>query len=295
MVDYSQIPFEELMERMRKVAERQRTAHRGGSHWIGTEGISPYGHSGSGLNGIRVGGKGYAGTARKVLGTPEYFHVDTGAPLNDDSMDAALQALKHLIDQHQETKLDVEKTVENTGRNAGILFPYFMKEKLDQTQVLLLLDNGGNSMRIHIRQVQQLFSKIKRRFTHDLKVYYFHNTIYDHVYEDEVRRKPFPLRKLLEYSPDYKVFVVGDAHMAPHELLSPHGAIESREESETPSIENWQALKQHFPHLAWINPIGEGYWNHTVASVIQQFIPMEPFTIRGLVNAVQKMNSIHRF
>ncbi|MGK5094428.1 hypothetical protein WDW89_20730 [Deltaproteobacteria bacterium TL4] len=290
-VDYAQIPLEELMERMKKVAAQQKSPHHGGSHWIGTHGVSPYGHSGHGLNGIRVGGASYAGSARKVLADPQYFHVDTDAHLTDDNMDVAFQALKHVVDHHLETKLDVEKTVQNTGKNAGILFPYFKKEKQDLTQVMLLLDNGGNSMVMHTRQIQRLFSKIKRRFTHDLKTYYFHNTIYDQVYEDESRRTSVALGKLLEHTPDFKVFIVGDAHMGPHEVFSPYGAIEHREESKTPSIENLQALRQHFPHMVWINPIDQKYWSHTVASVIQKIIPMEPLTIHGIVKAVQHMNS----
>ena len=35
----------------------------------------------------------------------------------------------------------------------------------------------------------------------------------------------------MENSPDYRVFIVGDSYMGPHELLSPYGSIEFREES----------------------------------------------------------------
>ena len=50
MVDYSKISLEELIERMKRVMEQQKTAHSGGGHWIGSHGFSPYGHSGQWMN-----------------------------------------------------------------------------------------------------------------------------------------------------------------------------------------------------------------------------------------------------
>ncbi len=295
MVDYSGIPLSELMERMKRVMEKQKTAHSGGGHWIGSHGHSPYGHSGSGLHGIRVGGPAHAGTARKVLGDPEFYPVDLDAPLSDDNMDAAIQALRDLQDFHPDRRLDVERTVEDCGRNAGIVVPQFLREQQDRTQVMLLLDNGGNSMWAHARKVQTLFSKIKRRFPNDLKTYYFHNAIYDQVYEDEARRKPVLLRKLKENSPDCRVFIVGDAYMGPHELLAPYGAIEFREESQTPGIVNLRELHQHFPYLVWINPTPKQYWNRTVASYIKELMHMEPLTINGILSTARYLNQVRHF
>ncbi len=295
MVDYSKSSLDELMDRMKRVMENQKTFHSGGGHWIGSHGHSPYGHSGSGLNGIRIGGSSHAGSARKVLGDPSFYPIDLDAPITDDNMDAAIQALKNLEEMHPDRKLDVKLTVEDTGRNAGIVLPHFLREQQDRTQVLLLLDNGGNSMWVHARKVQMLFAKIKRRFSQDLKTFYFHNAIYDQVYEDEARRKPVTLRKVMENSPDYRVFIVGDSYMGPHELLSPYGSIEFREESSTPGLENLKNLHEHFPYLVWINPTPKKFWNRTVATYIQQVIHMEPLTIKGIIEGSKYMNQIKHF
>ena len=295
LVDYSGISMEELLDRMKRVGEQQKTPHRGGGHWIGSHGHSPYGHSGQGIGGIRVGGAGHAGSARKVLGDPAFYPVDLDAPLSDDHLDAALQTLQDLHDSSDDRRLDVDRTVENTGRNAGIIVPHFLREQLDRTRVILLLDNGGNSMWTHARKVQSLFGKIKRRFPHDLKSYYFHNAIYDQVYEDEMRRKPVALRKLLEHSPDYRVFFVGDAYMGAHELLAPFGSIEYREESATPSVRNLKTLRDHFPYMMWLNPTPAPYWSRTVAPFIQEVMPMEPLTLHGIANAVRTFNQTRHF
>ena len=203
--------------------------------------------------------------------------------------------MKNLEDMHPDRKLDVKRTVEDTGRNAGIVLPHFLREQQDRTQVLLLLDNGGNSMWVHARKVQMLFAKIKRRFPQDLKTFYFHNAIYDQVYEDEARRKPVTLRKVMENSPDLRVFIVGDSYMGPHELLSPYGSIEFREESSTPGLENLKTLHEHFPYLVWINPTPKQFWNRTVASYIQQVIHMEPLSINGILETAKYMNQIKHF
>ena len=46
------------MQRMEEVMKQQQSKHSGGSHWVGTGGISPYGHGGAAKDGIRVGGSG---------------------------------------------------------------------------------------------------------------------------------------------------------------------------------------------------------------------------------------------
>ena len=150
-------------------------------------------------------------------------------------------------------------------------------------------------MWVHARKIQMLFAKIKRRFSQDLKTFYFHNAIYDQVYEDEARRTPVTLRKVMENSPEYRVFIVGDSYMGPHELLSPYGSIEFREESPKPSLENLKTLHEHFPYLVWINPTPKQFWNRTVASYIQQIMRMEPLSINGILEAAKYMNQIKHF
>ena len=150
-------------------------------------------------------------------------------------------------------------------------------------------------MWVHSKKVQTLFSKIKRRFPQDLKIYFFHNTIYHQLYEDESRRNPILLRKVIENSPKNRVFVIGDSYMAPHELLSPFGSIEFREESSTPSIENLKTLQKHFPYLVWINPTLKKHWNRTVAHYIQKVVKMVPLTINGILSAAKYFKEIKHF
>ena len=179
--DYTDIPLEELLERMRKVAEQQKRRHEGGDHWIGQYGRSPYGQNGAAQGGIRTGGSGGGKMARRVIGDPQFYPVDTKAILKDDNIDAALASLRGIEDETAEVLLDIPKTIKEGLKQGGIFLPY-EKEKITQkVQVILMIDNGGYSMHPYIKSVRKLFSKMKTRFAHDLKVYYFHNTLADAI------------------------------------------------------------------------------------------------------------------
>ncbi len=276
--DYSEIDMKELLERMEKVRRQQSDLHGGGSHWIGQGGISPYGFGGAAFGGIRVGGTGGGKMARKVIDDPRYFPVDLDKTIRDDNVDAALASLNGVIETSAQEELDIPVTITNGIKQGGLFLPEMKDIESEKMQILLLVDNGGYSMDPHIRSVTKLFRKMKTRFAHDLEVYYFHNTIYDEVYSDERRRLPYPIRKLVDHDPNYCLFIIGDAAMAPYEL--------------TPrSLESWNALKSKFKKIAWLNPEPISYWSHTLTTTyLSKLIPMYPLTPRGIERAVRKMN-----
>lgn len=278
MADYSDLSLEELLERMEKVREQQRTQHGGGSHWIGTGGISPYGHGGAAKNGIRVGGQGGGKMARKVMGDKNYFPIDRDALLNDNNVDAALASIKGVIEESASEKLDVPQTIKSGIKRGGLFIPELSSEKNEELKVIVLIDNGGYSMAPYVRSVQNLFRKMKTRFAHDLEVYYFHNTIYERVYTDERRSKSITIEKLLSHNKDYRVFFIGDAAMAPYELTRY-------------SIESIQAIVQKFKKSVWLNPEPLKYWPYTYTiQVMKELVPMFPLTPAGIERAVQAMN-----
>ncbi|MBL6447756.1 hypothetical protein JMN32_15665 [Fulvivirga sp. 29W222] len=279
MADYSDLSLEELLERMEKVREQQRTRHQGGSHWIGTGGISPYGHGGAAKNGIRVGGQGGGRMARKVMGDKNYFPIDRDTLLNDDNVDAALASIKGVIEESAIEKLDIPQTIKSGLKRGGLFIPELSSEKNEELKVIVLIDNGGYSMAPYVRSVQNLFRKMKTRFAHDLEVYYFHNTIYDRVYTDERRSKSITVDRLLMHDKSYRVFFIGDAAMAPYELNSV-------------SIHSLKAIAHKFKKSVWLNPEPLKYWPHTYTiQVMKQLVPMFPLTPAGIERAVRAMNS----
>lgn len=276
--DYRFVDLEELRRRMEKVMEQQTGEHSGGSHWIGTGGISPYGHGGAALGGIRVGGSGGGKMARQVFDDPQYYPVDVDATISDDNVDATLATLKGVLEETNDMYLDIPLTVKTGVKEGGLFLPIELEKINDKLQVILLIDNGGYSMDYYIRPVQTLFKKMKTRYSHDLETYYFHNTIYKYVYDDERRTNPIPIERLLGKDPNYRIFVIGDSAMAPYEL---HEG----------SIISWGRLSEKFNKMAWLNPVAEKHWAITfTTTILKQIIPMYTLTPRGLEKAISEMN-----
>lgn len=278
IADYSDLSLEELMKRMEEVMKQQKSKHSGGSHWVGTGGISPYGHGGAAKDGIRVGGSGGGKMARKVLGDSNYFPVDLDAVLNDNNIDAALASLKGIIEETAQETLDVKETIDKGLERGGLFIPEIKNETSDKLQVLLVIDNGGYSMHPYINAVQTLFRKMKTRFAHDMETYYFHNTVYRQVFIDSQRRKPMTIERFLSKDPNYHVFFIGDAAMAPYEL-------------DRNSLNTYSEIKEHFKKVAWLNPEPIKYWNGTLSTqIIKELLPMYPLTPKGIEKAVLEMN-----
>lgn len=278
MADYSDVSLEELLERMKKVRDQQNTKHGGGSHWIGTGGISPYGHGGAAKNGIRVGGSGGGKMARKVIGDKNYFPVEKDRIINDDNIDAALSSIKGVIEESSVEQLDIPVTIQSGLKRGGLFIPELTNEKSEKLQIIVLIDNGGYSMSPYIKTVQNLFKKMRTRFAHDLEVYYFHNTIGKVVFQDARRSKRMEVERLLQKDKNYRVFVIGDAAMAPYEL-------------DERSIQTWQAIRKKFKKTVWLNPDPVKYWHFTYTiQVIKKIIPMFPLTPNGIERAVREMN-----
>ena len=132
----------------------------------------------------------------------------------------------------------------------------------------------------------------------DLKVFYFHNCIYDWLFHDPYCRLPnytgtdYILRTL---DPEYRVTIVGDASMAPSELTRVGGIIEWELYNDKPGIDWLRRIRQRFEYSVWLNPIPKKYWEWTDGAYtikkISEIFPMEELTVEGLDKAVKKLRS----
>ncbi|MEM6766522.1 MAG: hypothetical protein AAF655_16425 [Bacteroidota bacterium] len=278
MADYRDIPLEELLRRMEEVAKQQKRNHRGGQHWIGQGGISPYGNQGAAAGGVRVGGSGGGKMARRVVGDKNYYPVDRKRILKDDTIDIALASLKGIEEESTDIILDIPKTIKEGVKQGGLFLPIEKEKKEQKIQVILLIDNGGWSMTPYIQAVTKLFSKMKRRFAHDLKTYYYHNTIYGGAYTDEQRFKYISIEKLLNFDKKHCVFVIGDADMAPYELSEG-------------SLADWRRLKNRYQKMVWMNPMRESLWRTGITlNILRQTVPMFMLSPEGIEKAVAHIN-----
>ena len=279
--------LDELRRQFEERLKEQKKRHDGGNRWIGTGGTSPFGNNGQNPNGLRVG-PGGGRSAMQVAEERRYQEYRKDIVLDVRQIDVALRGLRQLGRDGADEELDLDETVDETCRNAGDLELVFRPPRRNRAKVILLMDVGG-SMDPHAELASRLFTAASRagRFAR-FRSFYFHNCVYENVFEDAQFRKKVPVSELLSHSDrDEKLVVLGDALMHPAELLDPGGQIYFYASNRTPGLEWLRRLAGHFRRVAWLNPEPDRYWSGTTIEVVASVFPMWQLTLEGLAGAVR--------
>ena len=287
---FDRMDFDELLRELEKRLKEQTGQHDGGGYWIGRGGISPFGHSGSHPAGIRIGGESGGRRAIQIAQERRFRNYRSDLTLDVRQIKMALKGLRQLIRVGLEDELDLEETIGATAKNYGEIELVWRRSRKNAVKVLLLMDVGG-SMEPFALLCSQLFSAAHSS-THfkDFKYYYFHNCIYDNLYQDIERQEAISTDHLLRtLEPDYKLLLVGDARMGPWELMERYGAINYYERNETPGIVWLKRIAEHFTHCVWLNPDNPRFWIHPTVQLIGKLFPMFPLTLDGLGQAMKRL------
>ncbi|WP_373091031.1 VWA domain-containing protein [Zhongshania sp.] len=280
--------LDKLIEEFKKRLEEQKGRHAGGNKWIGTGGTSPYGHSGYNPEGIRIGGESQNKKAIKVWERRDFKNLDDSVELGTRNIKVALRRLRKFARTGAADELDINDTISSTAKNGGMLDLKMVPERHNAVKVLLFFDVGG-SMDPHIKVCEELFSAARSEFKH-MEYYYFHNYIYESVWDNNMRRHAERIQMLdilHKYSSDYKVIFVGDASMSPYEIVQPGGSVEHWNEE---AGEAWmRRLRETYDKVAWLNPVppSDWSWTQSIKMVEQQLEGhMYPMTLGGLEQAM---------
>ena len=280
--------LQELMDTFRQRMEEQKSRHQGGNKWIGTGGTSPFGAYGYNPSGIRIGQhESRHRKATKVWDKRDFKNLDDDEQLGSRNMKMALRRLRRFARQGAADQLDLDDTVRSTA-SKGMLDIKMVPERHNSVKVLLFMDIGG-SMDDYVRLCEELFACCRTEFKH-LEFYYFHNYLYESVWQDNQRRQQERISLwdvIHRYGKDYRVIFVGDAAMSPYEITSPGGSVEHFNEE---AGHVWMSrLKTHFDRVAWLNPTPEHAWQYTSSTRLideQMEGKMFPLTINGLEEAM---------
>ncbi len=284
--------WDELMKRFRERLEEQKGRHEGGNKWIGTAGKSPFGAYGFNPEGIRIGQQESRNrSAVKVWDAREFRNLDGDVQLGTRNLKVALRRLRRFAREGAASELDLDGTIDKTARNAGFLDLQLRPERHNAVKVLLLLDIGG-SMDEHSRLCSELFSAAKSEFKH-LEFFYFHNCVYDHVWNDNRRRhgqRTATWDLMHRFNADYRLILVGDATMSPFEILRPGGSLEYMNDD---AGADWlKRLTDVYQRSIWLNPTPEENWSyHYTIGVVQELMGgrMFPLTLDGLERGMRAL------
>jgi uncharacterized protein len=286
---FKNLSVEELRELFEKRMGEQRERHEGGNRWIGTGGTSPFGTGGEHPTGISVRAKSAGRGGRSAIGMADaraYRPYRADLVLDVRQIEVALRKLRVFQREGAHHELDIDGTIDKTAKNAGELEIVTRPPKRSNVRVLLMMDVGG-SMDPFAHTCSQLFSAARRASNfRELRTYYFHNTVYGRVYSTDSLMEPIELSRLLEQVNErWKLIIVGDAAMAPSELLST-GSFGSPNGTPMSGLDWLVNLRLKFERSVWLNPDPPQYWSSGTARVIGEVFPMFHLTIEGLSEAM---------
>ena len=279
-----QLDLEEVRSRfLDRLKNQDKEPHVGGNKAIGVRGRSPYGAWGYNPAGVRIGQ--HVSRMRSAIQIAEkrtFRNYRDDVALDTRSMKTVLSYIRQVVREGPKDNLDVDGTINATCRNAGELELIWERAKKKRIKLMLLMDAGG-TMTPHAELVSRLFSAAKD-IVKDLRFYYFHNCIYQELYTDIGQMKAVSTRKILDQTDkNYKVILVGDAYMAPSELMSPNGAIDYWYRNDRPGIEWLMDFRRRFRKVIWLNPESSQWWNSVPSTrMIQRVFPMYELTLEGM-------------
>ncbi|ALS32080.1 hypothetical protein PTRA_a0761 [Pseudoalteromonas translucida KMM 520] len=252
--------LDELMKTLKERLEEQQKRHAGGNKWVGTGGTSPFGAYGYNPEGVRIGQDGNRNRqAVKVWDKREYRNLDSDREIGSRTIKLALKKLRKFARTGASDTLDLNETIRATAKQGGMLDVKMAPERHNAVKVLMLFDIGG-SMDDYIHTCEELFSAAHGEFKH-LEFYYFHNCLYENVWQDNERRHSNVIDTMTlinKFTSDYKVIFVGDATMGPYEIAYPGGSVEHY--NEEPGSVWLSHITNHFDKVAWLNPQPVEHW-----------------------------------
>jgi uncharacterized protein with von Willebrand factor type A (vWA) domain len=290
-----QLDIEELKRLFEERMNEQKERHDRGNRWVGTAGTSPFGRKGEAKEGVRAGGAGGNRSAVQVADARKYRPYRSDLALDVRQMEMALRRLRMWHREGGEEELDLDGTIDRTAKNAGELEVVVRPPMRPNTRVILMMDVGG-SMDPYVDMMSRLFSATKKA-THwkELRTYYFHNCVYGRVYKTERFDDPVWVQDLLhECGRHYKLIMVGDALMAPYELMRQGGAISLNDNNALPGIGWLTMLQQHFRSCVWLNPEPPTYWDGNTIQAVRHVFEMFPLTLEGLTHSMQYLSRAKR-
>jgi uncharacterized protein len=276
--------LEEVRERFQdRLRNQDDKPHVGGNKAIGVRGRSPYGAWGYNPAGIRIGQhESRMRSAIQIAEKRSFRNYRDDVALDTRSIKTVLSYIRQVVREGPKDSLDVDGTIDATCKNAGELEFVWDRAKKKRIKLMLLMDAGG-TMTPHAELVSRLFSAAKD-IVKDLRFYYFHNCVYQELYTDISQMKAVDTRRVLDQtSRNYKVILVGDAYMAPSELLSRDGAIDYWYRNDRPGIEWLIDIRKRFRKAIWLNPEPRQWWSSVPSTrTIQRVFPMYELTLEGM-------------
>ncbi|WP_424100185.1 hypothetical protein [Moorena producens] len=206
--------------------------------------------------------------------------ITTGyCPVTRRQMKQSWRYLRGLVREGPRTELDIEATVNQIGRQGLLLEPVFISPRVNRTELLLLIDQGGSMIPFHRLSHRLTETALQAGRWGKTTIYYFHNCPVDYLYHDRDQLEAELISRILsQLAVQWTVVLMFSDGGAARGGLNPQ------------RIELTKAflgqLKQQVRAMAWLNPMPCNRWNGTTAGEIRPLVPMFEFSREGLQNSI---------
>lgn len=219
----------------------------------------------------------------------DFQGLDDRVELGTRNMKVALRRLRRFAREGVPVELDIDRTIDATARNAGLLELRTRPDRYNAMKVVLCFDVSA-SMGRHVRACEQLFASARHEFKH-LEYFYFYNCVYQVLFKGANQfPNSVPTADILhKYGPEHKLILVGDATMNPHEITY---GIDGEESGEV-----WlRRMTDHFRSVCWLNPSSESRWDtEPSVNLIRRLVGGRMFSLNleGISAAMRELGRRH--
>ncbi|NMG07711.1 hypothetical protein [Brasilonema sp. UFV-L1] len=205
--------------------------------------------------------------------TTEYF------PVTERQMKQIWRYLRRPVREGQPTELDMEATVNQIGRQGILLAPVLVPRRVNQADLLLLIDQDGSMVPFHTLSRRLAETALRGGRLGKAGIYYFHNCPIEYLYHDPNHLQAELVSHVVTNVCSERTAVL---------ILSDAGAARGGNSEERYKLtqEFLDKLKQQVRYIAWLNPMPKKRWNQTTAGRIARVVPMFEVSRPGLQDAI---------
>lgn len=208
----------------------------------------------------------------RLAASDEYF------PLTRRQMKQRWRAMRRLVRAGPPTELDIAATIDQIGRQGLLSAPVLMPQRVNRTELLLLLDQDGSMVPFHALGRRLADTAARGGRLGRAGIFFFHNSPAEHLYHDPALVEAVPIEQVVRAaSQQAAVLIFSDA-----------GAARGGHSPERVALTRafLRRLGRDIRHLAWLNPMPRARWQGTSAGEVARMIQMFPMTRRGLSGAI---------
>jgi uncharacterized protein len=212
----------------------------------------------------------------RVLQTQEYL------PITKRQMQQRWRYLRRMQRQGLATELDLEGTVRRIAEDGMFLEPVRMPPRINQTELILLLDYDGSMVAFHPLSLGLATTALRGGRLKQVTCYYFHNCPTQVLYQDAVRQDAVPVERVLAGLQHDRTVVL---------IFSDAGAARGGYNRNRVKLTT-QFLHQLRPQVravAWLNPVPQARWLGTTAGELAQIVPMFESNRPGMEAAIAEL------